>query len=86
MSGAEHLHLSPQGFLFDHHSGISYTTNGVGAFILERWIAGRDRDRILGELRVAYEVTADRVSTDLDEFLALLRQYGLAGSVEESAQ
>ncbi len=77
MSTMEHLHLSAQGFLFDHHSGISYSTNTVGAFILKQLIEGDDQDKVLSQLQDLYDVDADRARHDLAEFIMLLKQHTL---------
>lgn len=74
MSAHPHLQLSPQGFLFDHRTGTSYSTNRVGAFILDLVIQGETQDRILEQLVREYDVSQDRARQDMDEFL------GLAGS------
>ncbi|MDP2360576.1 MAG: PqqD family protein [bacterium] len=70
-----HLHLNPQGFLFDHHSGLSFSTNGTGAFILDRLIQGRTRADILRALVESWEVAPDQAATDLDEFVQALRRH-----------
>lgn len=69
-----HLHLSPQGFLFDHHSGLSFSTNSTGAYILERLIQGDERQVILNSMAQHFDVSPDQAASDLDEFLASLRQ------------
>ena len=71
----EHLHLSPQGFLFDHHSGLSFTTNSTGAFILEQVILGGSRQEILNQVVEQFDVTPDQAAFDLDEFIVQLRQH-----------
>lgn len=73
-SNLSHLHLSPQGFLFDHHSGLSFSTNSTGAHILEQLIQGGERQEILNAMILHFEVTPDQAASDLDEFLANLRQ------------
>jgi hypothetical protein len=77
MSGFDHLHLSAQGFLFDHHSGISYSMNTVGAFIMRLLIQGEEKDAVLERLARDYDVSRDRASQDLSEFMLLLRQHSL---------
>jgi hypothetical protein len=75
VASLDHLHLSPQGFLFDHHSGLSFSTNSTGAFILDLVIKGRARQEILNGLVEGFEITPDRAASDLDEFFGLLRQH-----------
>lgn len=77
MERLDHLHLSPQGFLFDHNTGVSYTTNGVGAFVLTRLIDGEDPAAIRTVLLDQYEVDAARVDQDLEDFVDLLRRHRL---------
>jgi hypothetical protein len=74
MSAIAHLHLSPQGFLFDHHSGLSFSTNSTGAWILDRLIRGEAQQEILNSLVGAFEVSPDQAALDLEEFLGVLRQ------------
>jgi hypothetical protein len=75
MARLDHLHLSPQGFLFDHHSGLSFSTNSTGAFVLDLLIQGLARQEILNRLVEDFDATPDQAAFDLDEFLALLRQH-----------
>jgi hypothetical protein len=84
MSAFEHLHLSAQGFLFDHHSGISYSTNTVGAFILNHLIQGEDQETVLSQLKDLYDVDVDRVTHDLSEFMLLLKQHSLFSQGESA--
>jgi hypothetical protein len=74
MGALTHLHLSPQGFLFDHHSGLSFSTNSTGAWILDRLIQGESRQEVLNGLVETFEVGPDAAALDLEEFLGLLRQ------------
>jgi len=77
MGAMDHIHLSPQGFVFDHHTGLSFSTNGTGAFILQRIIDGRERQEVLIALVEDFDVTPDQAAADLDEFLHLLRRHRL---------
>lgn len=75
MGELSHLHLSPQGFLFDHHSGLSFSTNSTGAWILDRLIRGDSRQEILNGLVESFEVRPDQATLDLEEFIGALRQH-----------
>ena len=80
MSAYPHLQLSPQGFLFDHRSGISYSTNRVGAFILQALMDAASRDDVLDQLVENFDVSRTRAAADLDEFLGLAGKYRLMGT------
>ncbi len=75
MATLNHLHLSPQGFLFDHHSGLSFSTNSTGAWILDRMIKGVVQQEILNGLVEDFDVSPDQAALDLEEFLTVLRQH-----------
>ncbi|MFA7331544.1 MAG: PqqD family protein [Candidatus Delongbacteria bacterium] len=75
MATLNHLHLSPQGFLFDHHSGLSFSTNSTGAWILDRMIKGAAQQEILNGLVEDFDVSPDQAALDLEEFLTVLRQH-----------
>jgi hypothetical protein len=77
MSPLSNLQLSPQGFLFDHSTGTSYTTNRVGVFILRRLMQGDSRVDILENLVAEYDVSRSRADQDLTEFAELMRNYRL---------
>jgi hypothetical protein len=78
MADYSHLQLSPQGFLFDHHTGTSYSMNSIAAFVLRLLLKGEQRDSIREAVCDTYEVAEERASLDVDEFIALLVNYRLA--------
>lgn len=72
------LAISDTGFLFDPHSGSTFSVNDTGLAALQAMRRGRDRAAILEQLREDFEVppTAD-LERDLDELVHLLRRNGL---------
>lgn len=71
------LAVSDTGFVFDPYSGGTFTVNDTGLRILRALKDGADRPRIVAALREDFEVREGDLERDLDEFLQLLRQYGL---------
>lgn len=72
------LAISDSGFLFDPFSGETFTVNATGIEIIEGLRAGEAREEILEKLKHEYEVaTTDDLGRDVDEFVGLLRQFGL---------
>ncbi len=85
MNPQSHLQLSPEGFLFDHYSGASFTLNRSGVRILELLIEGLDRESILQRLETTWpEAGRERLAGDLDGFLARLESHRLLRAGEAS--
>ncbi|MCA9705318.1 MAG: PqqD family protein [Myxococcales bacterium] len=72
------LAVSGTGFLFDPHTGSTFSVNETGLAVLEGLRTGEGREAILARLRDGFEVpsTAD-LERDLDEMLHLLRRNDL---------
>lgn len=74
------LAISSSGFVFDPHSGATFTLNASGLAIL---LALRDGDgpaAIAGELRASFDDVSPHVEQEIAEFLTTLRLQGLAPS------
>jgi hypothetical protein len=70
--------LSDSGFLFDPYTGLTFSTNASGRFMLERLKAGHKPDELSGELRKAFALEeGDDPARDAREFLLLLRENGV---------
>jgi hypothetical protein len=79
MSDYSHLQLSPQGFLFDHHTGTSYSMNSLSAFILQLLLKGSSKNEICDAVCDTYEVELERAKNDLDDLFKMLQKYRLIG-------
>lgn len=73
------LAISESGFVFDPHSGMTFTVNPTGRVVLERIRAGGDRADVLEALTEAFDVGERErdLARDLDEFVHLLRGAGV---------
>ena len=72
------LAISDSGFLFDPYTGLTFSVNPSGKFLLEELRAGRDPSRLAPALRSAFELAeGDDPERDVAEFVVLLREHGL---------
>ena len=70
--------ISQTGFVFDPTTGITFSVNATGQFILLRLRDGLTLDAIEDELRAAFELgESDDPSRDVREFMAQLRDQGI---------
>lgn len=72
------LAISSSGFVFDPHSGATFTLNASGLAIL---LALRDGDgpgEIAADLRAGFDAVSPHVEQEIAEFLTTLRLQGLA--------
>ena len=77
------LAVSESGFVFDPHTGSTFTLNETGKAVLEGLREGCDLEELAELLDDRFEVGSADVRRDLYEFLRLLRQHGLVGSGHE---
>lgn len=71
------LAVSDTGFVFDPYTGATFSANPVALTVLEGLKQGLDREALLAQLEAKYEIGAQDVERDLDEFFAVLRRQGL---------
>ncbi|MCA9648833.1 MAG: HPr-rel-A system PqqD family peptide chaperone [Myxococcales bacterium] len=72
------LAISDTGFLFDPHTGSTFSINETGLAILQGLRRGDEREALLDDLRERFEVPPGTdLERDLDELLHLLRRNGL---------
>lgn len=72
------LAVSDTGFLFDPYTGLTFSLNATGRFILERLKAGDDARAIEQAMATAFAtVDLDDPARDVREFLLLMRDNGL---------
>jgi PqqD family protein of HPr-rel-A system len=68
------LAISGTGFVFDPHTGSTFSANDTGVEILRALAEGLDREAIAARLSEEFEVDPSVVERDLGEFLLLLRR------------
>jgi PqqD family protein of HPr-rel-A system len=69
--------ISESGFVFDSHSGDSYSINPIAAEILELIKSGKSRDEIKNSLLEKYNVTVPVLEKSLDEFMDTLKKLNI---------
>ncbi|NOZ00830.1 MAG: PqqD family protein [Deltaproteobacteria bacterium] len=70
--------ISDSGFLFDPVTGLTFSVNPTGRFILERLRDGLAADGVVDALKDAFDVNdRDDLTRDLKEFVRLLREQGI---------
>lgn len=73
----QNLALSESGFLFDAHTGSTFSLNKTGTFLLRAMIDGTAPEDLKALLFDQYEVDADTAERDIDQFLFRLKDLGL---------
>jgi hypothetical protein len=72
------LAISETGFIFDPWSGLTWTVNPSGRFILEQLKAGVDPEDVPRRIRESFEVRAtDDPERDVRECVVMLHTEGL---------
>lgn len=72
------LAISERGFLFDPSTGLTYTLNRTGAFLVQRLRSGAASAGALADALVAdFEVERERAALDVRDFLQQMRDFGL---------
>ncbi|MBM4167034.1 MAG: PqqD family protein [Ignavibacteria bacterium] len=74
---SEEMTLTNNGFLFDHVTGLTYTLNSTGGFILKKIIDGNKPNEIIAELTQSFDVNDSTARNDFEEFFELARVYGI---------
>jgi PqqD family protein of HPr-rel-A system len=72
-----HLALSDNGFLFDSATGHTYSLNQTGTSILRLLIKGVSVEEIMTSIMEEYEISAENISKDLNQFLHFISELGL---------
>jgi len=68
------LAISGTGFVFDPHTGSTFTANETGLEILRALGEGLEAEAIVARLCARFEVDAAEAERDLGEFLLVLRR------------
>lgn len=71
------LAVSDTGFVFDPYTGSTFSANAVALTVLAGLKEGLDRVGLRERLEQTYEVGAQDLDRDLDEFIDVLRRQGL---------
>lgn len=71
------LTLSDSGFLFDHATGLTYTLNPTGHFILRALREGKEEGGIVEAVLEEFEVDRGTAEDDFDDFLRQLKEWGV---------
>lgn len=75
------LAISGTGFVFDPHTGATFSANETGLAILRALAEGLDRSAIAARLREQFEVEGPELERDLSDFLLQLRRDELLESL-----
>jgi PqqD family protein of HPr-rel-A system len=76
------LAISNTGFVFDPHTGATFSANDTGLEILRALGEGLDRAAIAARLRERFAVEGSELDRDLSEFLLQLRRDELIDQIE----
>ena len=70
--------ISDSGFLFDPVTGLTFSVNPVGRFMLEQLRDGLDGPAVVDALKDAFDINdRDDLTRDLKEFVRLLKEQGI---------
>ncbi|MBI5215418.1 MAG: PqqD family protein [Ignavibacteriae bacterium] len=73
----EEITLTPNGFLFDHVTGLTYTVNSTGGLILKHLMDGESAPATIKALTSTFDVGESIAQKDLEEFLEQVRAFGV---------
>jgi hypothetical protein len=71
------LAISENGFVFDPHSGGTFTLNQTGQLIVKALRDGLEPDEIVEHLRANFDEVTRNVVEDVQDFLRTLSDFGL---------
>lgn len=69
--------MNDNGFIFDPHIGVSYTTNSTGLVILNMLKETQDIDEIKSRIVEEFEVSETEAERDIVDFMELLKSKGI---------
>jgi len=78
------LAVSDSGFVFDPHTGSTFSINATGLAIVEGLKQDLGREALIALLRERFETLDEDLPRDVDEFMGLLRQQNLIAPQTES--
>ncbi len=71
------LAVSDRGFVFDPHTGATFSVNPSGLVVLRGLQEGLPRARIASLLEASFETARADLGRDVDEFVSMLRGQGI---------
>ena len=74
------LAISESGFVFDPHSGATFTLNAVGLVVLTALRDGLSLESLVTRLGERFERPSPEARDDVMDFVQMLRQHGLVQS------
>ncbi len=77
MNIKSNIALSDSGFIFNPDTGESFTVNPLGASIISYLKEGKTVADITIELTKVYEIDANTLEKDTEDFLGLLKNFSL---------
>jgi len=77
MNIKSNIALSDSGFIFNPDTGESFTVNPLGASIISYLKEGKSVADITSELTKVYEIDANTLEKDTEDFLGLLKNFSL---------
>jgi PqqD family protein of HPr-rel-A system len=72
------LAISETGFVFDPHSGGTFTLNATGQLIIKALRDGASPEEIVTQLRATFDDVTRNVAEDVEDFLRTLNDFGLS--------
>lgn len=64
--------------IFEKERGIYFQVNQVGRLLIERLGEGKTKDELVAELENSFGLERATAESDVNEFLSMLREVGLA--------
>jgi hypothetical protein len=71
------LAISENGFVFDPHSGGTFTLNVTGQWVVKGLRDGLAPEDIIGQLRASFDDVTNEVAADVRDFIRTLSSFGL---------
>ena len=71
------LAISENGFVFDPHSGGTFTLNATGQWVMKGLRDGFSPEAIIEQLRANFDDVTSEVADDVRDFLRTLSTFGL---------
>ncbi len=85
-SHLKQLAINENGFVFDPHTGHTFTLNATGLAVLEALKQGVPIEQIVAKLTEGFELEgSEDLARDIDDFVARLREYALVAPAAEGS-
>ncbi len=73
----DRITLTESGFLFDHATGITYTLNNSGTYIMQQLLAEKEPNSILRDVMNKFEVDEREARFDIEQFVTQIKKFSL---------